>query len=121
MHIFSTRSLFSRLGKTVGGSPWITIFVSLIVCAACMVGFLRFEQESRGEKLWVPQDAKAQDDRKWVEEMFPEESSQVNFILEKPNVLTAEVMKQVRLKSAAYKSSTTDFHTGMTFRLTYMT
>lgn len=62
-----------------------------------MVGFLRFEQESRGEKLWVPQDSKAQDDKKWVEEMFPEESSQVNFILEKPNVLTAAVIKEVRI------------------------
>ena len=60
-----------------------------------MVGLLRFEQESRGEELWVPQDAKAQHDREWVEEMFPEESSQVNFIIEKPNVLTPDVMKQV--------------------------
>lgn len=60
-----------------------------------MIGFLRFEQESRGEKLWVPQDSKAQNDRVWVEKMFPEESTQVNFILERPNVLTADVIKQV--------------------------
>ena len=96
--------IFYRLGRTVGGSPWITILVSLIVCAACMVGFLRFEQESRGEKLWVPQDSKAQDDKKWVEEMFPEESSQVNFILEKSNVLTAAVMKQVGVIPSIYQS-----------------
>ena len=69
-----------------------------------MVGFLRFEQESRGEKLWVPQDSKAQDDKKWVEEMFPEESSQVNFILEKSNVLTAAVMKQVGVIPSIYQS-----------------
>ena len=60
-----------------------------------MAGFLRFEQESRGEKLWVPQDSKAQEDKVWVEEMFPEESTQVNYILEKTNVLTADVVKQV--------------------------
>ena len=98
-------SIFS-LGKTVGGSPWITILVSLIVCAACMVGFLRFEQESRGEELWVPQDAKAQHDRKWVEETFPEESTPVNFILEKPNVLTVDVMKKVGFVSRSFNHRT---------------
>ena len=96
MHIYIFNSFcVSRLGKTVGGSPWITIFVSLIVCAVCMVGFLRFEQESRGEKLWVPQDSKAMHDKEWVEETFPEQSSQVSFILEEPNVLTPEVMAKV--------------------------
>ncbi|XP_028417678.1 patched domain-containing protein 3-like [Dendronephthya gigantea] len=88
-------NIFYRLGRTVGGSPWITILVSLLLCGACMAGFLRFEQESRGEKLWVPQDSKAQDDKEWVEKMFPEESGQVNFILEKSNVLKAEVIQQV--------------------------
>ena len=95
MPIYLILTVLSRLGKTVGGSPWITILVSLIVCAVCMIGFLRFEQESRGEKLWVPSDAKAQSDKEWVEEMFPEESAQVNFILEESNVLTADIMKQV--------------------------
>ncbi|CAB4000186.1 Hypothetical predicted protein, partial [Paramuricea clavata] len=91
----SIENFFYRLGKTVGGSPWITILVSLMVCAVCMVGFLRFEQESRGEKLWVPSDAKAQSDKEWVEDMFPEESAQVNFIIEESNVLTADIMKQI--------------------------
>jgi predicted RND superfamily exporter protein len=95
MPIYLILTVISRLGKTVGGSPWITILVSLMVCAVCMIGFLRFEQESRGEKLWVPSDAKAQSDKEWVEEMFPEESAQVNFILEESNVLTADIMKQV--------------------------
>ncbi|XP_046840543.1 patched domain-containing protein 3-like [Xenia sp. Carnegie-2017] len=86
---------FYRIGKTVGASPWVTLGITLIVCGACLAGLLRFEQESRGEKLWVPQDSQAQKDKKWVEREFPEESAPVHFIYEQSNVLTVDVIRKM--------------------------
>ena len=73
----------------------MTLGITLIVCGACLAGLLRFEQEFRGEKLWVPQDSQAQDDKKWVEREFPEESAPVHFIYEQSNVLTVAVIRKV--------------------------
>ena len=93
-HFFLNPS-FLRLGKAVGGSPWITILISLLVVGACLVGLVRFTQESRGEKLWTPGDSQAQKHKEWVDENFPTDRRVTRFLLVAGDVLTPDVLKEV--------------------------
>ena len=86
---------FLRLGKAVGGSPWITILISLIICGACLVGLLKFTQESRGDKLWTPSDSTAQKHKIWVDENFPTEVRVSVVLLVAGDVLTPTILKEV--------------------------
>lgn len=90
--------LFLRLGKAVGGSPWITILISLLVVGACLVGLVRFTQESRGEKLWTPGDSQAQKHKEWVDENFPTDRRVTRFLLVAGDVLTPAILKEVSEK-----------------------
>jgi len=85
---------FYRLGKAVGGSPWITILISLIICGACLVGLLKFTQESRGDKLWTPSDSTAQKHKIWVDENFPTEVRVSVVLLVAGDVLTPTILKE---------------------------
>lgn len=55
-------SFFSKLGWVVANSPWKTLVIALLVCVIGMGGFSILEEESRGDKLWVPTGTRAQDD-----------------------------------------------------------
>ncbi|KAL9950578.1 hypothetical protein ACROYT_G043094 [Oculina patagonica] len=93
---FITSSLekgFYRLGKAVGGSPWITILISLVVSGGCIIGALKFTQENRADKLWTPEDSIAQRHKEWVQENFPAEVRVSTVLLVAKNVLTPETMK----------------------------
>ena len=92
MHLFY---LFS-VGKTVGGSPWITILISLVVCGVCLIGVLKFTRENREDKMWVPQHSTAQRHRTWVDKNFPAKMRVSSVLIVADNVLTPEVMKEVR-------------------------
>lgn len=88
---------FFRLGKLVGKSPWITILISLVLTGACSSGLIKFTEESRGEKLWVPQNSISIEHQNWVDEHFPSKSRAALFLFIGNNVLTPEVLKQVNL------------------------
>ena len=94
-NIFFINPSFLRLGKAVGGSPWITILISLLVVGACLVGLVRFTQESRGEKLWTPGDSQAQKHKEWVDENFPTDRRVTRFLLVAGDVLTPAILKEV--------------------------
>lgn len=47
---------FEKLGQFIGTRPALTIFISLLIAIAGGSGFMEFEKESRGDRLWVPQD-----------------------------------------------------------------
>lgn len=94
---FITGSLekgFYRLGKLVGGSPWITILISLIVSGLCLVGLIEFTQESRGDKLWTPADSLAQKHKTWVDANFPTELRVSVVLLVAGDVLTPVILKE---------------------------
>ena len=84
------------MGKAVGGSPWITILISLIVCGACLAGLVNFTQESRGDKLWTPGDSTAQKHKNWVDDNFPLESRVSIALLVTDDVLTPSTLKTVK-------------------------
>lgn len=94
---FITSSLekcFYRLGKAVGGSPWITIIISLAVCGGCLIGVFKFTQENRADKLWTPEDSIAQRHKEWVEKHFPAELRVSTVLLVAKDVLTPEVLQE---------------------------
>ena len=95
---FFINPVFLRLGKAVGGSPWITILISLLVVGACLVGLVRFTQESRGEKLWTPGDSQAQKHKEWVDDNFPTDRRVTRFFLFSGDVLTPAILKEVSEK-----------------------
>ena len=47
---------FYKLGTAVARRPYMMIVGALLFTAAWGAGFIRFEQEGRAERLWVPQD-----------------------------------------------------------------
>ena len=87
--------LFSSLGKAVGGSPWITIIISLAICGGCLIGIFKFTQENRADKLWTPEDSIAQRHKEWVEKHFPAELRVSTVLLVAKDVLTPEVLREV--------------------------
>lgn len=89
---------FFSLGKAVGGSPWITIIISLAVCGGCLIGVFKFTQENRADKLWTPEDSIAQRHKEWVEKHFPAELRVSTVLLVAKNVLTPEVLQEVSYK-----------------------
>ena len=84
-----------RLGRVVGRSPWMTIILSLIICGACLAGLANFTRESRGEKLWVPDNSQGFKDKEWVDKTFPAKSTQASFLLQGENVLSSEKLTEV--------------------------
>lgn len=87
---------FNRLGRAVGGSPWITILICLIICGACLAGLVNFTQESRGDKLWTPGDSIAQKHKNWVDDNFPLEVRVSAALLVTGDVLTPSTLKKVK-------------------------
>lgn len=55
-------SFFTKLGWVVANNPSKTLAIALIGCLIGMGGFSILEEESRGDKLWVPTGTRAQDD-----------------------------------------------------------
>lgn len=82
--------VFSQWGRIVGYRPLLVIAGALVVTILCAMGFAEMEVESRGDKLWVPQNTRSNDDAKLYQSYF--ESSRVEFIIVEPkdgnNMLT---------------------------------
>lgn len=86
---------FYRFGLLVGTHPGKTIAVTLIFALLCLSGLVRFEQESRGEKLWVEQSSQYVTDQNWVRDHFPTRIRYIQILLKGSDVLTPNGLKQV--------------------------
>lgn len=53
-------NVFLKVGTFVANKPKRTIAFAIILTAICGAGFMNFETENRSEKLWVPQDTRAE-------------------------------------------------------------
>ena len=56
--------VFYNLGTFIAKRPFITILLSLIFVAILASGIRVLKEENRNDKLWVPTDSRAQDDKK---------------------------------------------------------
>ncbi|CAG9462334.1 unnamed protein product [Pedinophyceae sp. YPF-701] len=62
---------FFKLGGLVGRNP-IKVAVGVFVFVLLwLAGLARFTNETRSEKLWIPADSEAQDDKVFAEEQYP--------------------------------------------------
>eukprot|EP01025_Chloroclados_australasicus_P040915 TRINITY_DN4307_c0_g1_i2.p1 TRINITY_DN4307_c0_g1~~TRINITY_DN4307_c0_g1_i2.p1 ORF type:complete len:662 (-),score=78.23 TRINITY_DN4307_c0_g1_i2:28-2013(-) len=71
---------FGFEGTLIGRYPWYTIIICLLVTGLCAIGFVNFEQELDGEKLWTPSDQPSFDDKEYVESLYPDADVQVKVI-----------------------------------------
>jgi Niemann-Pick C1 protein len=53
-------NVFLKLGTFVANKPKRTIAFCIIITAICGAGFMNFETENRSDKLWVPQNTRAE-------------------------------------------------------------
>lgn len=69
---------FSRLGRLIAQGPWITIGLSIVLMGLFLIGIGQYEEESRPEKLWSPQDTQASKDFAIVSAEFPRQPRRQN-------------------------------------------
>jgi len=90
---------YGWVGLKVGPRPRWTIAACCVLTALCGIGFLRWTTENRPEKLWVPQNTEAQDEKDQYDSFFGS-TSRVNQIIvqasdndnDNDNVLTKELL-----------------------------
>lgn len=71
---------FAKLGLVTAEKPWRTIGIMTLVAFLFGSGWAVAKEESRAEKLWIPQKTQATTDRDWVDEYFTTET-RVNILL----------------------------------------
>jgi Niemann-Pick C1 protein len=90
---------FSSLGLVVGSKPRWTIVACLVLTVLCGGGFVRWETESRGEELWVPQDTTAEAETMQFEALYPRNSRFNTLLLQGSssggNVLTQDLLVEM--------------------------
>ena len=90
---------FSSIGLVVGSKPRWTIVACLVLTVLCGGGFVRWETESRGEELWVPQDTTAQAETMQFEALYPRNSRFNTLLLQGSssggNVLTQDLLVEM--------------------------
>eukprot|EP01026_Neomeris_dumetosa_P002824 TRINITY_DN1075_c0_g3_i4.p1 TRINITY_DN1075_c0_g3~~TRINITY_DN1075_c0_g3_i4.p1 ORF type:complete len:941 (-),score=122.47 TRINITY_DN1075_c0_g3_i4:1066-3888(-) len=62
---------FTRFGTFVGTYPYFAIAFGLLFFAALMPGNTILEEESRGEKLWIPSGTESQKDKDYIDDRYP--------------------------------------------------
>ena len=62
---------FAACGRLVARRPWTIAIASLLVTVACASGFAKLQNETRPEKQWVVEDAKALTQNDFVKETWP--------------------------------------------------
>ena len=67
----SLQSAFEYGGNVIGRRPKCAIFASLIFAIVCMMGMNNFVTEDRPDKLWIPQDTEAQQDKEKYDVYWP--------------------------------------------------
>jgi len=62
---------FLKIGSFIGRRPGVSIAMSLLLVVVCGAGFSQMKSESRGDKLWIPQGTRAQQDEAKYTVHFP--------------------------------------------------
>eukprot|EP00639_Heterosigma_akashiwo_P035506 CAMPEP_0194718476 /NCGR_PEP_ID=MMETSP0296-20130528/10039_1 /TAXON_ID=39354 /ORGANISM="Heterosigma akashiwo, Strain CCMP2393" /LENGTH=140 /DNA_ID=CAMNT_0039619785 /DNA_START=119 /DNA_END=538 /DNA_ORIENTATION=- len=73
---------FHKWGFFVGSRPKTTIGLAFLLFLVCCAGFAAWEEESRPEKLWVPNNTEAQEDFAKYQALFPAEARRSYVIVE---------------------------------------
>ena len=92
---------FYALGRASASRPWTMIACTVVLCVIFSggVGYPGLKNENRGDRLWVPTDTPAQDDKTFVDTYYGAETRFAQAILTKTdgsNVLTPEGLTALR-------------------------
>ena len=79
----------------VGTHPFKTILISIIFAMICLSGLVEFQQENRGEKLWVEQESQFIEDQDWTRSKFPTRVRYIGLLVKMDNVLSKEGLLMV--------------------------
>ena len=70
----------------------------MAICGVCGIGMKNFEETKDDAKLWVPKSSRVLPEKKWVDEMFPEETRFTTIIVTAPNILTPWMINAVCIR-----------------------
>jgi len=93
-------SIFHKLGLKVATHPKKTILFSLLFAAACASGLAVLNTENRPEKLWVPQNTRAEKETDQFLDNYPPESRFNNILVTSDNKDDTNVLTKASLVSA---------------------
>ncbi|XP_066275211.1 patched domain-containing protein 3-like [Branchiostoma lanceolatum] len=99
---------FYRLGKLVSEHPWLTILLTLLFSGYLSVGMVKFQEERRDEKLWVPYGSQVIVHRNWINEKFPAKFRFQFLLIEADNVLEPSVLQAMLSLDTSVKNVSTD-------------
>lgn len=76
------------------------VLCTFLMSAICGLGMIRFELKDSSAPIWIPEDSLVLKNQEWVEENFPIKYRYNMFIITADNILTPEVLQQVRKQAA---------------------
>ncbi|CAH1243988.1 NPC1 [Branchiostoma lanceolatum] len=106
--VSALEGFFYRLGKLVAGHPWLTILLTLLLGGSLSAGMVKFYQESRQEKLWIPYGSQALVHQEWIDEKFPAKFRFEFVLIEADNVLVPSVLQAMLALDTSLKNVSTD-------------
>ena len=95
----TTFYLLLRYGYKIGSNPWWVLLGCAILSGLCGLGLIRYRSENNPFKLWIPSGSDFVKNNEWLEENFPPDVRYNNVIIAGENLLTPDVLRQVRGKN----------------------
>lgn len=76
--------------------PWTVVLCTFLMSAICGLGMIRFELKDSSAPIWIPENSAVLQNQEWVEDNFPLKYRYNLIIITADNVLSPDVLKQVR-------------------------
>ncbi|CAG0902468.1 unnamed protein product, partial [Cyprideis torosa] len=86
---------FFRYGQAIATRPFVTILICLALVGLCGIGFIKWEEETRPEKLWIPDGGQYIEDTQWIRENLPAQYRFQTVIVTADNVLTPQALNEM--------------------------
>ncbi|XP_072039271.1 uncharacterized protein [Amphiura filiformis] len=90
-----TEAVFYSTGRFIGRHPLLCILLSTLLVAGCGVGLIRFHQETRREKIWVPYGSQSVIDKIRKDKSFPSNQRIQRLLVEADNILDPAVLNHM--------------------------
>jgi len=79
-------------GGVVTRRPIVVILTCAVGTALCAVGLLKFSEENRANRLWIPESSEFNRNQRWVDQNFKKNERDEIVIFKSENVLTPEAL-----------------------------
>ena len=77
--------------------PWWAILGCLVIAGLSGIGLLEYRVENNAFKLWIPDTSDFLKNYNFLQQKFPPDTRFNNMIVAGENVLTPEIIKQVKI------------------------